>query len=144
MKNTRGSFIKPIPTIVAGIKFDSKYESQVYLELVRRFGSKNVEPHFELALKPKTDKFPRLDWKVDFKVTYNRWNYFYEAKGYPKEEFILKVKLLEWINPSAYASLFIVCSNNQRSTISRKTKLPLDRVITKGMIQTHQIDFLED
>ena len=141
-KNTKRNGIKPIPTTVNNIQFDSRYEAEVYLQLVRRYGSQAIATHFKIPLKPKTEVFKELSWAVDFFVDYKGEGLLYEAKGFMTEEFRVKMQLLEWRNPYAYSRLIIVCHKSKRLTISRKLKLPLTRVITKADIKSHDVSFI--
>ena len=141
-RNTKRNGIKPIPTTVNNIQFDSRYEAGVYLQLVRRYGSQSITTQHPLLLKPETGLFKKLEWKVDFKVHFKGEDYYYEAKGFMTEEFRLKMQLLEWRNPYAYSRLIIVCHKSKRLTISRKLKLPLTRVITKADIKSHDVSFI--
>ena len=134
---TRNSGIKPTKVSAWGFDFDSIFESEVYYELAKRYGQKNVEVHYPIPLKPATEVFKELSWAVDFKVNDNGRIIYYEAKGLMDEVFRLKIQLLEWAKPEIYDNLFIVCTQKQRLTISRKTKLRLTEVITKKQIKTH-------
>jgi len=136
-RNTRKTGIKAKKTKFNGITFDSEYESKVYIELMKRYGSDKITPHFPLSIKPATEVFKELNWAVDFKIEHVQEVFYYEAKGLLTEEFRLKIQLLEWRQPEAYKRLFIVCPNNLRLRISRKLKLPIDRVMTKQEIYFH-------
>ena len=122
---------------INGIQFDSIYESDVYIELVRRYGSKAIETHHKLLLKPETEAFNELHWAVDFKVNYKGEVLYYEAKGLMTDVFKLKMEWLEWVNPEVYRRLFVVAPNSKRLSVSRRLSLPIERVITKASIKSH-------
>lgn len=140
--NTKKSGIRRIKTEYNGIMFDSIFERETYKQLVYRYGEESVEVHVKVSIKPKTEVFKELFWSCDFKVK-TRWGTFYvEAKGVPTEDFRLKVQYLELFQPDIYDRLVMVCSKAQIMTIHRKTKIPLERVITKAQIKNQDLEFL--
>jgi hypothetical protein len=124
------SSITATQIVVDGIKFDSVFESKVYSELLGltiHYG-KHLELQHPVLLKPATTIYPAINWKCDFRITNftvrncnERQDYsksiLIEAKGTLRgansREFIRSMKFLEYLNPTAYANLILVCQTNE-------------------------------
>ena len=108
-----------------GHKFDSKYESAVYQQLLRIKARAPIDIEVELQspvlIKPASDFYPKRHWKIDFLIKYADGKQIYlEAKGHPKShrEMIDSIKHLDLHSPEVHKQLVVVVPNNY----SRKKK----------------------
>jgi hypothetical protein len=93
------------------VRFDSKWEYEVYRELVQIVGVDNVGLQSKIILKDTPGNTGYLTYVCDFLV----YNFFYvEAKGYLTPEARCKLKVLELLHPSIAARLLIVTEKPQR------------------------------
>jgi hypothetical protein len=132
--------IKAIPTRIGGNVFDSQFESVVYQTCNRlaTHYSLYLERQHPVLVKPATRRFPPINWKSDFRISrfhlngtgqqfidYSNSSILIEAKGTLKglssREFIRTLKILEYLNPSVYEALILVCQT--KDTLDHAKKL---------------------
>lgn len=93
------------------IKFDSKLEFDVFLELKHYASGFEIKHQVPIKLKPKTQYSSFVNYVVDFGV-YDRQSFtfaFYvEAKGLLTPDAALKLQVLEAVAPSVREKLLIV------------------------------------
>lgn len=87
------------------MKFDSKWEFNIYQQLIKAVGVDNVQLQPSIELKPKTTQSGAVTYVCDFLV-YNFW--YIEAKGFLTPEASCKLKMLEVVHPTIASRLFIV------------------------------------
>lgn len=90
--------------------FASRLESDVFdiinAELPSSF---LIQKQSRVILKPATERYSALGWKIDFKVAEDKENYlFVEAKGKPTIDFKIKLQLFENRFPRSYNRLIVV------------------------------------
>lgn len=103
------------------IVLDSKLEHQVYEVLTRYFPQKSIKIHYPVLIKPETELYKPLYWKVDFYVAngHNLNNEYQsdlivEVKGKVLREFKVQLKYLEYFNNAVYRQLKIVSKLKQQ------------------------------
>lgn len=104
---------------IDGILFDSKLESEYYLELKRLQQNKKIH-HFELqpeyvlidAFTKNGKKYRKMTYTADFKV-YTDENSFYlvDTKGFETEVFKLKEKLFNYLYQDIPLLIINYCKN---------------------------------
>jgi len=95
------------------ICFDSQLEFEVFKVLYTRFAITDIDLHFKIELKPKTEYSATVNYFVDFRVKTSVYSFLYiEAKGLMTKEAFIKIKLLEVLRPTIRANL-IICSAKQ-------------------------------
>ena len=94
------------PTIVDGIKFDSRKEAQHYLELkllqsAKVISNLELQPKFILqeSFKKKGKTYREISYIADFKYTENGQVIVEDVKGKETEVFKIKHKLFEYRYP---------------------------------------------
>lgn len=90
-------------TVVDGIKFDSKRESDRYIELklLERAGKISdlvLQPKFELIPKYEINgrKVRKMEYVADFQYTENGKTIIEDAKGFKTKDYLIKKKLFEF------------------------------------------------
>lgn len=90
-------------TVVDGIKFDSKRESDRYteLKLLERAGKISdlvLQPKFELIPKYEINgrKVRKMEYVADFQYTENGKIIVEDAKGFKTKDYLIKKKLFEF------------------------------------------------
>lgn len=99
------------PTSSHDLRFDSKFECQVYASLAHLTSQSNLHRQVPLLIKPKTRFYRALFWKCDFRIYHptNKalyWNI--EAKGLSTREFLRNLQYLEIYSPEDWERLIIV------------------------------------
>jgi hypothetical protein len=91
--------------------FQSRHEFQVYRE-IRRLGYGNLRLQLPILLKPGTERFRAIYWRIDFCVlTEYGQRLLIEAKGEGTaitREFKRDISLMEYQSPDAYRDLIFV------------------------------------
>lgn len=98
--------------IYKGVKFASRFELECYLILEKYFSQNKVLLQHPIELKPPCKNFKSINMVVDFAIRDDN-NHIYayiEAKGYPKDDWWLKLKILEYTNPIVFNNYYIVHS----------------------------------
>lgn len=93
------------------IKFDSRFEYQVFQTLQQSYLAKEIIPHCPIALLPPCKVFPKgKTWKVDFLVKGHNDStlLLVEAKGIVNREFPWILALLELNNLDLFQRLWLV------------------------------------
>ncbi|MFQ9519180.1 MAG: DUF1064 domain-containing protein [Acutalibacteraceae bacterium] len=88
-------------TILDGIKFDSKRESERYaeLKLLQRSGQiRNIRRQVPFELVPKQDGERSVKYIADFVYEENGRMVVEDAKGFRPKDYIIKRKLMLWIH----------------------------------------------
>ena len=88
-------------TILDGIKFDSKRESERYaeLKLLQRSGQiSNIRRQVPFELVPKQDGERSVKYIADFVYEENGRMVVEDAKGFRPKDYIIKRKLMLWIH----------------------------------------------
>jgi len=97
--------------------FASEYEYEVYQELLRWIPQEMIERQHKIMIKPKTFRYPAMYWTADFAILDPRINSdgtarkplaVIEAKGFVTNDFKVRIKLLEYVQPILYSRLIIV------------------------------------
>jgi hypothetical protein len=105
-----------------GIQFDSGYELKVYKELVKLtelYPSTRLDVHHVLPLKPASEKYNAIDYVVDFAVLIAGHNPVYiEAKGVITDEFILRMKMLDYFHPSIHNRMILASDSIESSSLA--------------------------
>lgn len=90
-------------TVVDGIKFDSKRESDRYIELkllerAGRISDLILQPKFELIPKYEINgrKVRKIEYIADFQYKENGKTVVEDAKGFKTKDYIIKKKLFEF------------------------------------------------
>ncbi|XZN93237.1 MAG: hypothetical protein ACM65M_10610 [Microcoleus sp.] len=93
------------------IKFDSKLEFGVFLELKHYASSFEIKYQIPVELKPKTKYSPSSHYVVDFGAydkQIGEFDFYVEAKGLLTPEAAFKLQMLEVVEPSVREKLVIV------------------------------------
>jgi hypothetical protein len=93
------------------IKFDSKLEFAVFLELKHYASSFEIKHQVSVELKPKTKYSAPANYVVDFGAydkQVGEFDFYVEVKGLLTPEAALKLKVLEIAEPSIREKLLIV------------------------------------
>jgi hypothetical protein len=128
-----------VKTLVNGILFDSKLESATYERLLTLFPSPqfNIKTQFPIEVKPRSQGFPSIFWKVDFCILENDKPILYvEAKGTLTRDFKLLMKFLEYRDPILYSKIILVVSRSSNISSYKSLKIHtinLDRDFSKNI-----------
>jgi hypothetical protein len=95
------------------VYFDSRFELRVYQLLRHYFRREAILIHHPLLIKPGTERYAPLYWKIDFVVdcTINgngKQLMLIEAKGIRFPDFKRNVQYLEYFQASMYQRLLVV------------------------------------
>ena len=96
------------------IHFASTFEFEVYRELVRLVGVRNLKLQVPLRIKEATGIYPELWWRCDFRIyrSNNLSDYLnIEAKGLPTREFKRNMQYLEAYSPIEFDRLLVIASD---------------------------------
>lgn len=113
------------------IRFPSKHEFKVYLELLRMYGIHRVVSQYGVKISPPNKCYPkgRL-WKVDFAIMsvtkQSKPQFIVEAKGLMTTDFKSALFCLEMHNPRYFDKLYIVFTD----------KIPTERHIIKNLLHS--------
>jgi hypothetical protein len=95
--------------------FGSTIEGRVYQLLRMHCSALEITCQYPLEVKPKTKKYPAIDWRVDFSVLVpakatagQRTTRHVEVKGIALPDFKRNVQYLQFFNPVAFSRLIIV------------------------------------
>lgn len=102
--------------------FASKLESDTF-DVIKANVPTNclIGTQVKVVIKPGTERFSSLTWKIDFKVYEDCDNYLYiESKGMACNEFKLKLQLFEFRYPKEFNRLLIVVRNNRSELLRCK------------------------
>lgn len=99
-------------------RFDSILEYKVFLainDLLKKIDSSQIrlERQYKVSIKPKTLKFAAIAWKADFVLIHQSRGIILliEAKGKLTNEFMLKLKMLEFLDSSSFGKVIFIFSN---------------------------------
>lgn len=115
------------------ISFDSKLEAEIYRLLCCLIGRKNVQTQVPLPIKPPSKRYPKIDWRCDFRVLHpSNGNYLnVEAKGFLTCEFKRNVQYLELFSPQEYNRLLVIGGNTSFRRIDKNLSIwTIDSVTT--------------
>lgn len=105
--------------------WDSLFEFSFYQKISNFVDKRLISIHFPLQLLPKTSVFPKLDWKIDFRV--GVW--FVECKGSwinsePKAmaDFVKTLRLFEIAYPYHFKNFLLVGDTSGNLS---NTKVPI-------------------
>jgi hypothetical protein len=97
------------------IYFQSRYEFRVYREILQVVPRKLLGMQRPLRIKPSTNRYPAIQWKIDFSILphvnargLNMPELLIEAKGLPTREFKRDIQYAEYLEPDAYSRLILV------------------------------------
>jgi len=96
------------------LRFDSKFEAQVYAKLRELVPATRIERQVPLLIKPETIVYRPCFWKCDFRIRHHSHNSKYwniEAKGFLTREFLRNLEYLQLYSLSDWSRLLIVTSN---------------------------------
>lgn len=112
------------------LKFDSRFEYQVFKVLHQSSLAYEIIPHCSIALLPPCKTYPKgKSWKVDFLVKgqHKEPLFLVEAKGLVNREFPWILAALELTNPVLFQKLWLVFNripSNQVIKVLRKHDFP--------------------
>jgi hypothetical protein len=92
--------------------FPSKLEARVFLILRKVIGVKNFTSQFAVEVKPKTEVYKPIYWKVDFKI--HEPFTLIEAKGESLPEFKRNLQYLQFFNPINFGQLIVVKTEREK------------------------------
>ena len=94
------------------VYFASRFELELYLELIGIFGFNYVIHQYSIPLFPEGRCYPRgRNWTIDFAIKKPREKsllMLVESKGYPTEAFLSNLATLEAVDPLLFSKLTIV------------------------------------
>jgi hypothetical protein len=118
--------------------FASEFEYEVYQELLRWVPKELIERQYKVMIKPKTFRYPAMYWTADFAILDLRTNLdstfkkpfaLIEAKGFVTNDFKIRIKLLEYIQPLLYSRLVIIKPGDANQSID-SSRLRTDNLKT--------------
>lgn len=105
-----------------GIQFDSNFELQVYRELTKLTEMRphtRIDVHHTLPLKPASKHYKAIDYVVDFAVLIaGRSAIYIEAKGVITDDFILRMKMLDYFYPVIHDRLILVADKTDKTPLA--------------------------
>ena len=127
--NPETQLCSPARTSLDDIYFQSNYEFQVYKTIVQTVGRNRLQLQFPLRIKPHSDRFPVLWWKVDFAIldpSRSITVLYVEAKGLNPErntnknafnvkDFKTKIQYLDYFLPEEYKKLILATEDSKLS-----------------------------
>ena len=122
------------------LRFDSRFEAQVYARLRELLPDSRIERQVRLLIKPETAINQPYYWRCDFRVYHpedetNYWNI--EAKGFLTRDFLRNLQYLELFSPTDWSQLVIV-TNNSDLKVKNFTPLSLNQ-LEQFLLKVHFI-----
>lgn len=108
------------------IFFASTFEFEVYQQLLLLVGKQNLELQVPIKIKDKTDAYPAIYWRCDFRIRkpFSRGEYLnIEAKGIPTREFKRNIQYVELFSPNEFKQLLIIGGENSPARIDRRVQV---------------------
>lgn len=90
------------------IYFQSQFELETYQVIARFVPHDNLVLQFPVIVKPHTDVFKRIEWRIDFLIADHRCPMLVETKGMETEEFKRNVEYFQYFNPDLYEQLMFI------------------------------------
>jgi hypothetical protein len=127
------------PQEFEGLKFDSKWELEVYLFLRRYIPSNHILVHQKIIIKPKTRNYPAKYWRCDFVIIDTESNplLLVEAKGIPTKDFCRQLQLIDSNYPHILDDIRIVQTKQTRIDERFKSVTCFDLIPELKIISFH-------
>lgn len=108
--NNQRSKLGNIPCEFEGVKFDSKWELEVYKVITSIIPPNYVSIHQKVLIKPTTKNYRARYWRCDFAIRGNEGELFLliEAKGIPTRDWLRQLQLIDATEPSLIDKIRIV------------------------------------
>jgi hypothetical protein len=98
-----------------GEKFDSKFELDTYIQLIRLFDPSQIDRQVKINLQPKTEYFGATNLILDFGIKCtpesDKYICFVETKGFLTPECKIKLKWLSAVKPGLFQGINFVVKN---------------------------------
>jgi hypothetical protein len=102
----------------------SELELVVWNHLLYNFGRDSVERQVKILIHPETNDFPKLSWKIDFKVSLVGEPKYIEVKGkwilddkLQAVKFTSLLRLVNYMYPNIFKNLIILDDSHEEWTI---------------------------
>lgn len=120
------------------LKFDSKFEWEVYKSLYSTFGAEKIELQAPVRIKPEGQRFKQRDWRIDFRVNLPHESTLIEAKNPQLVDEALKLKL-EWaecmgLHLDTFCLVLPDSAFRYRPNVAKFLRLPLSQIITLNQL----------
>lgn len=121
--------------------FGSTIEAEVYQFLRQHYRRVDIFCQYPLLVKPASKRYPAIDWRVDFKITWRdesgmlKYRYI-EVKGIALPEFLRNIQYLEYFSPDDYSKLIIVGGETKQidQNISQHSFAHFQHLVRKGEV----------